>query len=125
MLTGGEHPFTGEQANTTGSTSEKLRWEQINLAPPSPRKYNPALPITIEDVILRCLDKDPTKRFSTALELQNALENAINQKPTPVIETKIKKQEGKERKKQNWQMTFRQNPNTARRGFLFPAESFY
>ncbi|GAF89912.1 unnamed protein product, partial [marine sediment metagenome] len=35
MLTGGERPFTGELAETTGSTSEKVRWEQMHLNPPS------------------------------------------------------------------------------------------
>ena len=34
MLSGGERPFTGEHARTTGSTAEKVRWEQINLSPP-------------------------------------------------------------------------------------------
>ena len=29
MLTGGERPFTGEQSKTTGSTSEKVRWELL------------------------------------------------------------------------------------------------
>src|SRR3972149_2452540 len=30
MVTGGERPFTGEQAQTTGATSEKVRWEHVN-----------------------------------------------------------------------------------------------
>ena len=41
MLTGGERPFTGEQASITGTTAEKVRWEQVNLCllytSPSPR----------------------------------------------------------------------------------------
>ena len=42
MLTGGERPFTGEQASITGTTAEKVRWEQVNLAP-TPSRYNPQI----------------------------------------------------------------------------------
>ncbi|MDH5506700.1 MAG: protein kinase [Anaerolineae bacterium] len=77
MVTGGERPFTGESPNATGSTSEKVVWEQLNLPPPSPRQFNPALSSELEAVILRCLEKDPAKRFATALDLRNALELAL------------------------------------------------
>ena len=40
MLTGGERPFTGETARTSGTVAEKVRWEQRNLEAPSPRVYN-------------------------------------------------------------------------------------
>lgn len=53
MLTGGERPFTGEKAQTTGSTSEKVRWEHLTLAPPSPRGYNPEISPEVEGVVLR------------------------------------------------------------------------
>jgi WD40 repeat protein len=74
MLTGGERPFTGEQATITGSTSEKVRWEQLQLAPPSPRKWNPGLAPELEELVLKCLSKDPTDRFNSALDLLNALQ---------------------------------------------------
>jgi formylglycine-generating enzyme required for sulfatase activity len=77
MLTGGERPFTGEQAKVDGSTSEKVRWEQTKLKPPSPREHNPALSRELEAVVLKCLEKDPAKRYVSALELLNALENAM------------------------------------------------
>jgi len=73
MLTGGERPFTGESARTTGSTGEKVRWEQLHLPPPSPRKWNSRISPKIESIVLRCLAKEPGDRFVTTLELLNAL----------------------------------------------------
>ena len=84
MLTGGERPFTGEKAQTTGSTSEKVRWEQIKLQPPSPRVYNPSLSPALEAVVLKCLAKEPKARFASALELLNALELALGDGTQPV-----------------------------------------
>jgi serine/threonine protein kinase len=76
MLTGGERPFTGEQAKITGITHEKIRWEQINLAPPNPRRFNPRLNHNTEKVILKCLEKKPENRFGEVLEFLGALEKA-------------------------------------------------
>jgi len=79
MLTGGERPFTGEQSKTTGSTSEKVRWEQINLLPPSPKSWNPDISDELEAVVLKCVAKDQIERYQTALDLFNALEMAISE----------------------------------------------
>lgn len=76
MFTGGERPFTGEKA-TTGSTSEKVRWEQLNLTPPPPSDWNPELPLAVEEVILKCLEKDPQKRYKSVVDLLNALQLAM------------------------------------------------
>jgi eukaryotic-like serine/threonine-protein kinase len=76
MVTGGERPFTGERAQTTGATSEKVRWEHLNLAPPSPRHFNPSVTQPTEAVIMRCLAKDPGDRFENAVDLRNAVELA-------------------------------------------------
>jgi serine/threonine protein kinase len=40
MLTGGERPFTGSRATITGSTSERVLWEKLNLLPEPPSQYN-------------------------------------------------------------------------------------
>jgi basic membrane protein A len=85
MLTGGERPFTGEQAQTGGPISEKVRWEQLHLLPPSPRTFNPALSAEIESVVLRCLEKDPADRFQTSFDLLNALQNAAAEPTVPRV----------------------------------------
>ncbi len=87
MLTGGERPFTGEHAQTTGSTSEKVRWEQAHLPSPSPRNWNPRVTPKLEAVVSRCLEKEPGKRYPCALDLLNALESATGYSPSSIKQT--------------------------------------
>ncbi len=77
LLTGGERPFTGEAAQITGSTAEKVRWEQVHQSPPPVRAYNPQVSPEVEQVMLRCLEKDPGDRFATTQELIKSLEMAF------------------------------------------------
>jgi len=84
MLTGGERPFVGEQATVTGSTSEKVRWEQINLNPPSPRRWNADISNELEQVVFKSLDKNHENRFPSALELFNSLELALPKHDQPI-----------------------------------------
>jgi len=76
MLTG-ERPFNGEQSKARGTADDRVRWEQINLSPPSPRELNPEVTEALEAVILRALSKDPAERFPGALEMAQALEQSI------------------------------------------------
>lgn len=77
MVTGGERPFTGDHAQVTGTTGARVRWEQVNLTPPSPRRYNPSLSPKIEALIMKCLEKNPANRYQKALELLNAMELSL------------------------------------------------
>ena len=74
LLTGGERPFTGEQAKSTAIMGEKIHWEHLHLEPPSPREYNPAVTPELESVVLKCLEKLPENRYQNPLELLNGLE---------------------------------------------------
>ncbi|MCZ7545694.1 MAG: protein kinase [Anaerolineae bacterium] len=77
MVTGGERPFTGDVSTLPGPRPERVRWEQIYAPPPSPRRFNPALPDTVEQVILRCLAKQPEMRWEGPLAVLDATEQAV------------------------------------------------
>lgn len=46
----------------------------VDSPPMSPRKFNTYLPFTIEEIILKCLNKSPSKRFQKISEIFDALE---------------------------------------------------
>lgn len=51
--------------------------KQINTPLPRPRYINANVPDAIEDVLIRCLDKDPNNRFSSIDELNEAFQDAM------------------------------------------------
>jgi tRNA A-37 threonylcarbamoyl transferase component Bud32 len=65
MLTG-TLPFTGE------SMGEVLV-KQVAQPPPAPRGINPNIPPAVEQILLRCLAKDPNMRFQSMRELREVL----------------------------------------------------
>jgi serine/threonine protein kinase len=86
MLTGGERPFTGENAKTTGTTSEKVRWEQLRMAAPPPSSYIPTIAPSMDAIVLKCLDKSPANRYLSAMDLYGDLVTMGNApvQPKPV-----------------------------------------
>ena len=73
MLTGGERPFTGERATITGTTAEKVRWEQVNLEAPPLTVYNPRVSPELDQIIATCLAKDSKGRFQDVSSFTKAL----------------------------------------------------
>jgi WD40 repeat protein len=57
LLTG-EPPFRGEK--------RMLIVQILNDEPPSPRKLTPRVPRDLETICMKCLDKEPSRRFDTA-----------------------------------------------------------
>jgi hypothetical protein len=64
--------FTGHAA-FSGDTPIALALKQIRETPPDPASVEPLLPEDIRRVILKCLEKDPQKRFQTLADLQATL----------------------------------------------------
>jgi len=55
-LATGDKPFGGD---TITAVSYKI----VNVEPPMPRRLNPAVPLALEKIIMRCLEKDPAARY--------------------------------------------------------------
>ncbi len=77
MFTGGERPFTGEGSDQPGSARENVLWEQVNLTPPSPRRWNPDINDHLEQIVKKCLAIAPARRYNSTLELLDDLEVAV------------------------------------------------
>ena len=65
MMTG-MLPFDGE-------TMGEVLVKQVTQLPPPPRGYNPSIPPSVEQIVLRCLAKNVDARFPTMLALREAL----------------------------------------------------
>ena len=82
VMATGLHPFRGE---TEGKTVEN-----IALKSPVPlRTINAALPLEFEKLVLKALEKDPKNRFSTAAELQRALDQLGLSLGEPATESEV------------------------------------
>ncbi len=69
-IVAGRLPFENDNPN-------ELAMMHIEHAPPSPRRFNPALAPVIESVVLRALAKDPSARYESGAVLFNALRQAV------------------------------------------------
>jgi WD40 repeat protein len=68
LLTG-ELPFRGEK--------RMLIVQILNDDPPSPRKLNSRVPRDLETICLKCLEKEPKKRYATTAELAAELRRSL------------------------------------------------
>ena len=57
-----DNPFLVMNARVTGD-------------PPAPRKVNPAVPVEVEELVLHAMERDPKKRYQTAKEMKEQLED--------------------------------------------------
>ncbi len=64
--------LTGRRA-FSGATAVEVALKQLKEKPLPPRKFLPSTPPHLEAVVLRCLEKEPVRRFSGAAELLRAL----------------------------------------------------
>ena len=69
----GSSPFVGQDPM-------QCMYKHVNEMPPAIFDINPdsEVPAAVEEVVLRCLAKEPEKRFQTMLELKEALDQAVN-----------------------------------------------
>jgi serine/threonine-protein kinase len=70
-MTTGLHPFLGE--------NDLVTMKNIMMRPLlPPRVKNPSFPQAVEHILIKCLQKDPEKRYQTMAELALAIERALN-----------------------------------------------
>jgi serine/threonine-protein kinase len=62
-----------------GDTPMAVVLNHIQAPPPRPRELNPRLPAALEAIILRCLDKSPTRRYQKVEELLADLTDVSSQ----------------------------------------------
>ena len=68
-------PFVAE-------TFEATLTQVLNIEPVAPRQLNPGLPLDLETICLKCLEKDPARRYTSAGELADELERFLKGEPT-------------------------------------------
>ncbi len=68
-----ERPFKGDTATIRGSANERIRWEQIRKPAPSPRMFNPDVPLTVARQIRVALSKKPSARHPSAMAFLQSL----------------------------------------------------
>lgn len=78
----GRPPFEGDSSIAEGtSTAARIIYEHIHTAPRRPSEINPSLDLAVEEIILKCLEKSPAKRFSSVIALYDALTEAVGAPP--------------------------------------------
>src|SRR5262245_19056333 len=69
-----------------GANALETYFKHAHELPPLPARLNPKIPPALEAVILRCLEKEPARRYSTYEELIRDLENVRVETPAPAPE---------------------------------------
>ena len=68
-MTTGDVPFKGD-------STLQVMFQRVQQKPKNPKELNPDTPDYLEKVILRCLEKDPARRYQHAREIAADLETA-------------------------------------------------
>ncbi|MBZ5503135.1 MAG: protein kinase [Acidobacteriia bacterium] len=64
--------FTGKQA-FAADNAVAVALKQLRESPPPPHELEPGIPVPVERAILKCLEKEPPKRFQSIGQLESAL----------------------------------------------------
>jgi serine/threonine protein kinase len=94
--------FTGKKAFEASNLQELLKLRRSDTTPTSPAQHVPELDPLIERVIFRCLERDPSKRPASALQVAAALPGgdplaaalAAGETPSPEMVAAAPKQGG-------------------------------
>jgi serine/threonine protein kinase len=76
--------LTGNSA-FAGDTPMAVAYKQVHEAPPAPRSIDPTIPENVQALILRCIEKEPERRFREIRELEAVLAELGHRSPTTHI----------------------------------------
>ncbi len=86
MVTG-QLPFDADEISA-------LLLQQVRQPPPPPRLIVPSVPANLEMVILKALEKHPTRRFQSCRTMAEALHDSLNAAISPDAPTALKRPAG-------------------------------
>jgi WD40 repeat protein/serine/threonine protein kinase len=64
-----------------GTTVSEILYQVRFREPVSPRRLNPAIDRDLETIVLKCLEKEPKRRFASAKEVANELKRYLDGRP--------------------------------------------
>ena len=76
--------LTGRRPFAPVSNPYDLMQQMLNENPPAPTSLRPDIPRELESICLKCLDKDPKRRYSTAAALAEDLERWLRGEPLAI-----------------------------------------
>lgn len=85
----GQMPFTGD-------SPVSVALMQVNDTPVSPREINPQIPVGLEQIIMRAMEKDPAARYQSAEEMLGHLLK-LRENPKIIFRENTKQQKQKAR----------------------------
>src|SRR5213078_2878252 len=56
-----------------GPTAVSIAMQHASANPPSLRQFNPTIPVSVEKIVMKTLEKEPEDRFQSAAEMQHTL----------------------------------------------------
>src|SRR5207237_9400723 len=62
----------------TGRSREQVLAQIVQKEPRAPRRVNRKVPVDLETICLKCLEKDPDRRYQTAGQLAEDLRRYVN-----------------------------------------------
>lgn len=83
MLTA-DIPFRGEN-------SIDISLKHVSDMPLKPSKLISSIPIKLEKIVMHCLEKNPSKRYISANELKNDLQNFLDNRPLIIDDNRYRK----------------------------------
>jgi serine/threonine protein kinase len=78
------HLLTARPPFQGGTMAETVR-QVMNDDPTSPRAINPAVPRNLETICLKCLEKEPERRYESADQLRDELERFLRDAPIEAV----------------------------------------